>query len=114
MILKVLLYALSVYVTGWVLPGVTIDNYLTSILLAITLGALNTFVKPILILLSAPITLLTLGLFIFVIDAFIIKMASSLLDGFIVDSWGWAMAFSIVLSLVSSLLENRMFKKQTN
>ena len=90
--------------TGWLLPGIGIDNYLTAIILSVILGLLNTFVKPVLVFLSAPITLVTLGLFIFIIDAFIIEMASSLLDGFVVNGFGWAMLFSIVLSITTSLL----------
>lgn len=95
---------MAVYLTGWLLPGIGIDNYLTAIILSIILGLLNTFVKPIMVFLSAPITLLTLGLFIFIIDAIIIEMASSLLDGFVVNGFGWAMLFSIVLSITTSLL----------
>lgn len=95
---------MAVYLTGWLLPGIGIDNYLTAIILSVILGLLNTFVKPVLVFLSAPITLVTLGLFIFIIDAFIIEMASSLLDGFVVNGFGWAMLFSIVLSITTSLL----------
>ncbi|MBR4840580.1 MAG: phage holin family protein [Paludibacteraceae bacterium] len=104
MILKIFISSLAVYLTGWLLPGIGIDNYLTAIILSIILGLLNTFVKPIMVFLSAPITLLTLGLFIFIIDAIIIEMASSLLDGFVVNGFGWAMLFSIVLSITTSLL----------
>ncbi|MBO4807066.1 MAG: phage holin family protein [Paludibacteraceae bacterium] len=104
MILKIFISSLAVYLTGWILPGIGIDNYLTAIILSIILGLLNTFVKPIMVFLSAPITLLTLGLFIFIIDAIIIEMASSLLDGFVVNGFGWAMLFSIVLSITTSLL----------
>ncbi|MBP5457890.1 MAG: phage holin family protein [Paludibacteraceae bacterium] len=104
MILKIFISSLAVYLTGWLLPGIGIDNYLTAIILSVILGLLNTFVKPVLVFLSAPITLVTLGLFIFIIDAFIIEMASSLLDGFVVNGFGWAMLFSIVLSITTSLL----------
>lgn len=104
MILKIFISSLAVYLTGWLLPGIGIDNYLTAIILSVILGLLNTFVKPVLVFLSAPITLVTLGLFIFIIDAFIIELASSLLDGFVVNSFGWAMLFSIVLSITTSLL----------
>lgn len=110
MILKMLISALAVYFTGWALPGIEIDNYLTAMAISIVLGLLNTFIKPILILLSAPITIVTLGLFILIIDALMIELASSLLNGFIVNSFSWAMLFSILLSIITSLLEKLIAK----
>ena len=75
-------------------------------IIAIVIALLNTFLKPILILLTIPVTVLTLGLFLLVINAFIILFASELVNGFKVDGFWWALLFSIILSVVTSLLNS--------
>lgn len=87
------------------MPHVAVDNAWTAISLAIILSLLNVFVKPILIFFTLPITVLTLGFFLLVINAAIVLMASQMVSGFRVDGFWWAMLFSIVLSLVVSIFE---------
>lgn len=86
------------------LPGIHIDTFWTAIVLALVLAILNAIVKPILIILTLPITVLSLGLFLFVINALIILMAGSFIDGFSVDGFWWALIFSLLLSITTSLI----------
>jgi putative membrane protein len=86
------------------LPGIHIDTFWTAIVVALVLAILNTIVKPILVLLTLPVTILTFGLFLFVINAFIILMAESFINGFSVDGFWWALLFSLLLSVITSLL----------
>jgi putative membrane protein len=105
-LIKILVTSLAVLFSAYLLPGVSVDNYTTAILVAIVIALLNTFLKPILILLTIPVTVLTLGLFLLVINAFIILFASELVNGFKVDGFWWALLFSIILSVVTSLLNS--------
>jgi putative membrane protein len=103
-IVRILITALVAYGLTYILSGIHIDQFTTALLLAVVLAILNAIVKPILIILTLPITIVTLGLFLFVINALIILLGSKLVDGFKVDGFWWALLFSILLSVVSSLL----------
>lgn len=103
-ILKLLLTALVVIILANFLPGITIDNYGTALLVALSISLLNMFVRPILILFTLPVTILTLGLFLFVINACIILLAGKLVTGFAVNGFLTALLFSILLSLFRSVL----------
>lgn len=114
-ILKIIISSLAVYITSYMLPGVRLDNYLVAIVLALVLSFLNHFVKPLLILLTIPVTVTTFGLFLLAINAFIILFAEYIVEGFHVKSFWWAMVFSIVLSIITSMLEklgqNKVYKE---
>ena len=86
------------------MPGVRVANFMTSIIVAVVLGLLNIFVKPILVLLTLPVTMLTLGLFLLVINAAIILLCSKIVGGFSVDSFWTALIFSIILSVSQSII----------
>lgn len=86
------------------LPGIHIDSFWTSIIVAFVLAILNGILKPILVLLTLPITVLTLGLFLFVINALIILLAGNFVNGFEVDGFWWALLFSLLLSIITSLM----------
>ena len=104
-IINLLITAIAVYALSELLePHVIIDSFGTAIIFALVLAILNTIVKPLLILLTLPITIVTLGLFLLIINIIIIKMADFFVSGIHVDGWLWALIFSILLSLVSSLL----------
>lgn len=103
MIYSFLISVLAVYVAAWLLPGVHLNGFWSSVGLTLVLALLNTLVKPILVLFTIPVTILTLGLFLLVIDALIVMLASRLLSGFSVDSFWWAILYSIILSVVSSI-----------
>lgn len=103
-ILKMLLTAIAVVVLAKILPGISVDTYTTAIVVAIVLGLLRIFVRPVIILFTLPITILTLGLFLFVINAGMILLANKLVDGFTVAGFGYALLFSLLLSLFQSIL----------
>ena len=108
LIIKLLVSTFAVIIIAKLLDGygVTLDNYTTAIIVALVLAILNVLVKPILIILTLPITIVTLGLFLLIINAIIIKLASSLIDGFSVDSIWIALLFSILLSVLQSILNS--------
>jgi putative membrane protein len=105
-ITKLVTTTLAVMVTAYLLPGVDIDNAWVAIVVAIVLSVLNVFVKPLLILLTLPITVVTLGLFLLVINAIIILLTSGFVPGFHVYGFWWALLFSLILSLISSALNS--------
>ncbi|MFA6922838.1 MAG: phage holin family protein [Bacteroidales bacterium] len=102
---KIIITTLAVFFAAWVLPGVSIDKFTTAILVAIVLSVLNNFLKPILIFFTIPITFFTFGIFLLFINAFMIIITSKLVNGFYVGSFGQAFWFSIIVSVVSSVLE---------
>jgi len=103
-ILRLLLSALAVVLLANILPGVHVATYGIAILVALVLSLLNLLVKPLLVILTLPVTILTLGLFLLVINALIIVLASSLVSGFNVDGFWWALLFSLLLSILQSIL----------
>ena len=103
---KLLVTACAAIIAAYLLPGVTIVDSVTAILLALVLALLNIFVKPILIILTIPLTIITLGLFLLVINILIIKWASDIVPGFKVDGWWDALLFSLLLSLTTAIIES--------
>jgi len=103
LILRILLSALAVVILAKILPGIGVDSYTTAIIVAVVLSLLNFIVKPILVLLTLPVTVLTLGLFLLIINALIILLADSLIDGFQVQTIWWALLFSLLLSFLQSI-----------
>lgn len=112
-LMKIVVSGFAVVISSYLLPGVTIDSFLTALVVAFLIALLNVFLKPVLILLTIPITVFTLGLFLLVINAIIILIVSNLTNGFYVDGLWWALLFSIILSIVMSILEsfNKPFEK---
>lgn len=100
-LLNWLLNAVAIMVSAYVLLGIHVRDFVTALVLAVVLGIINAVLKPILIILTLPINIITLGLFTFVINAFLVILASKLVSGFTVDNFWWALAFSLVLSLVN-------------
>ncbi len=97
---------LAVLVTAYLLPGIHMENAWVGLIVAVVLSVLNVFLKPLLVLLTFPITLLTMGLFLLVINALMILLTSSLVPGFGVDGFWWALLFSLILSIVSAALNS--------
>ncbi|MEJ7588811.1 MAG: phage holin family protein [Ferruginibacter sp.] len=110
-ILRLLITAAVAYGLSKILSGVTIDSFSTAIIFAIVLAILNTIVKPLLILLTLPITIITLGIFLFVINALVILLADNLIGGINVEGFFWALIFSLILSVLSSLLISMLDKE---
>ncbi|MCR4264325.1 MAG: phage holin family protein [Candidatus Roizmanbacteria bacterium] len=104
-LLNLLISGIAVFITAYVLPGVDIQQDVVTILMVVVLlGVSNAVIKPILHILTFPITIVTFGLFAIVINALMVVLVDYLVEGFTVDNFWWALAFSIVLSIVSSVL----------
>ena len=111
LILRLLLTALAVVILSYVLPGVSVEGYFSAILVAVVLALLRLTVKPIIILLTLPVTIVTLGLFLLFINAFIILLADYFVSGFSVVSIWWALLFSLLLSFLQSMLFSMLKEK---
>ncbi|GAB2887107.1 phage holin family protein [Paralcaligenes sp. KSB-10] len=103
-ILVWILNAVALLVVAYILPGITVSSFGSALIAALVLGLLNTLVKPVLILLTLPITIVTLGLFLLVLNALVFWFAGSILKGFHVNGFWWAVLGAFVYSIVSGLL----------
>ncbi|KAA0128458.1 phage holin family protein [Chryseobacterium sp. SN22] len=108
LIIRLLVTAIVAYLLTWILPGVHFAGFTGAVIFAVVLGLLNLFVRPVLKILGLPLTIITLGLFTLVINAIIILIADYLIDSMEVNGFLWALIFSILLSVVTSLA-NSMF-----
>jgi putative membrane protein len=104
LLLKILINTVSIMVVGYILPGVQIENFFTGLVVAVILALLNLLVKPILVILTLPVTIVTLGLFLLFINGGIVLLADHFIDGFNVDGIWYAILFSILVSLVNAIL----------
>ncbi len=106
-IIRLIISTLAVLITSYLLPGVSIEgnNFFTALTVAAVLSFLNAIVKPIMVILTIPITVLTLGFFLLVINALIILLTAKLVNGFHVNGFWWALLFSLILSIVTSIME---------
>lgn len=102
---RTVVLSLATLLAAYLLPGVTVSSVWAAIGTAIVIALLDNFVRPILIVITLPVTVLSLGLFIFIINAIIIEIASGIVPGFSVASFGNALIFSIILTIFNYLLE---------
>ncbi|MEO6983865.1 MAG: phage holin family protein [Paralcaligenes sp.] len=109
LILVWILNAVALLVVAYVLPGISVSSFGSALIAALVLGLLNTLVKPVLILLTLPITIVTLGLFLLVLNALVFWFAGSIMKGFHVNGFWWAVLGAIVYSLVSGLLSRLLY-----
>lgn len=100
-LLNWLLAALAIIVTSYILPGVKLEGFMPAFILAVVLGLLNSFLKPLIIILTLPINILTLGLFTLVINASLVLLAAKIVPGFDIQNFWWAILFSLVLFIVN-------------
>ena len=110
-ILKILLSAIVVIVLAKLLPGVAVESLWTAIVVALVLAIFNAILKPLLVILTLPVTIITLGLFLLVINVAIILLADYFVDGFAVSGWLWALIFSVLLSFFQSILHSGLKKE---
>ena len=103
-IVNLVLSTVAVFVTARILPGVALDGFVTALVVAVVLGAVNAVLRPILIILTLPINILTLGLFTFVIIGGLVQLVSWLVPGFQVVSFWWALMFALVLWIINAFL----------
>ena len=104
LLIRILVTSGLVLLIAHFMPGVHVAGFTTALIVAIVLGLLNIFIKPILVILTLPVTILTLGLFLLVINALIILLCTNIVGGFSVDSFWTALIFSIILSLLQSIM----------
>ncbi len=104
-LIKLLLSTISVLVSAYLLPGAHVDGFFTAFIVAIFLALFSATLKPILIILTIPVTVFTLGLFLLVINALMIMLADYMVGGFTVDGFWWALIFGIILAIVNGIFE---------
>lgn len=104
LLIKWFVYSGIIYFTCWLLPGIKVADFRIAVIVAAVLAIINAVVKPILILFTLPITILTLGLFLLVINALMLILASHLVNGFVIVSFWWAMLGSLIISSSYNLI----------
>lgn len=97
---------MAIIVSAYLLPGVTVLSFFAAFVTAVVLGIINAFIKPVLIILTLPLNVLTLGLFTFIINALLIMLTGIIVPGFEVTSFWWALLFGLILSLVNFMLNS--------
>jgi putative membrane protein len=101
----VLISAVAVFVAARILPGVSVDGFGTALVVAVVLGLVNALLRPLLLLLTLPLNILTLGLFTFVIIGGLVQLTAAIVPGFRVASFWWALGFALTLSLINAVLQ---------
>ena len=101
-----LIYTLAIAITAYLLPGAQIFNLKSALLVALVLGLINAIIRPILIFFTLPLTILSLGLFVFVINAGLVMLAGEIVSGFRIDGFWWALLFSLIVSILNTFLSN--------
>ncbi len=109
---RIFITALAAYGLANVLKGIHVDTFWTALVFALILAVLNVLIKPILILLTLPLTIVTLGLFLFVVNTLVVLLASRLVDGFSIRNFWWGLLFALLLSLVSTVLFKEIEKEK--
>lgn len=104
MIYSILINSVAVYLTASILRGIHLKNFMSAIGVAILLALVNAFIKPVIVFLTLPLTIVTLGLFILVINALLLMLIDALMESFRIESFGWAVIMSVLLSLLNALL----------
>lgn len=116
-ILRIFFTWLAVLISCAVLPGVTVRNNITALLVAAVWSLLNALIKPLIVLLTLPLTVLTLGIFLLFINAGIALIDAYFVHGFVIDDFGWALLFSILVSIITGILfsiDKNLKKKQVS
>jgi len=103
-LLQWLVSGLAIIITAYLLPGVKLTGFFAALVTALILGLINAFIRPVLILLTLPLNILTLGLFTLVINALLIMLAAAIVPGFAVQGFWWALLFGLVLAIVNYAL----------
>lgn len=102
---NLLINTISIFAVSYILSGIQIDSFLTAVIVAVVMAVLNVTLKPLLILITIPITIITFGLFLLVINVLVLYAAGALIDGFHIAGFWWALLFSILVSFVNGVLQ---------
>jgi putative membrane protein len=111
-ITKTILSSIVAFILAKILTGIHIDNIVTAIVFCLVLALLDIFVKPLLVLFTLPATILSMGCFMFVINATVVLMASYFIEGIKIDGFWWALLFSIILSVFDTGIQKAIFDKE--
>ena len=111
-LLRILITALVAFGLAHFLSGIHVDTFWTALIFALILAVLNVFVKPVLIILSLPLTIITLGLFLFVVNTLVVLLASRFVNGFSIDNFWWGLLFALLLALITSVVFKEMDKEK--
>lgn len=101
---NLLINTISIFAVSYILSGIQIDSFITALIVAVVMAVLNVTLKPLLILITIPLTVITFGLFLLVVNVLVLYAADALIDGFHIAGFWWALAFSLLVSLVNSIL----------
>jgi len=104
-LIKWVLSAVAVLIAAYLLPGVTVDSFWAAVIVAAILAVFNAILRPILVVLTIPVTILTLGLFLLVINALIVLLTDAVIGGFYVSGFWWALLFSLIISVLGALFD---------
>jgi putative membrane protein len=113
-LLQWLVSGVAIIITAYLLPGVAVEGFLAALVTALILGLINAVIRPILILLTLPLNILTLGLFTLVINALLVMLAATIVPGFAVHGFWWALMFGIVLAIVNFALSPLLASPRSN
>lgn len=105
LLLKWLIYTLAIIISAYILPGVGVDGVFAALVAALILGLINTFIRPLIIILTLPINILTLGLLTLVINALLIMLADAIVPGLMIENFWWAILFGLILSIIHWVLK---------
>jgi putative membrane protein len=104
LLISLLVNTISIFAVSYILSGIQIDSFVTALIVAVVMAVLNVTLKPLLILITIPLTVITFGLFLLVVNVLVLYAADYLISGFHIAGFWWALAFSILVSLVNSIL----------
>ena len=104
MIRNLVINTLSIFAVSYILTGIQIDTLTTALIVAIIMAVLNVTLKPLLVIITIPLTIITFGLFLLVVNVLVLYAADYLIDGLHITGFWWALAFSLLVSLVNSIL----------
>ena len=111
-LVRIFVIAAVSFALAHLLSGIHVKDFWKALIFAIVLALLNMFVRPFLIILTLPVTFITLGLFLFVVNALVVLLASRFVDGFSIDGFWWALLFSLILSIITSAIDNKEKDKE--
>lgn len=104
MIRNLIVNTISIFAVSYILSGIEIESFVTALIVAVVMALLNVTLKPLLILITIPLTIITFGLFLLVVNVLVLYAAAALIDGFQIDGFWWALLFSFLVSIVNGVL----------
>jgi len=113
LITRWLVITVAILLASTIVPGIRVESLMTAIIAAAILGVINTFLRPVLLILTLPLTILTLGIFTFVLNAFMLLLVAYFVDGFEIDGFWWAFLGALIISIVSGIA-NRFINRTDN